>query len=467
MQLTLLRILLDKIRFPHGVATGLITLRDRRFAYIALLILIVPSGSALAASPYCTTTAPPSNATVPVRLAPNRSTAGPAYPTLVSVMIPSSYMSCTGAPPNQTFWIGARSIQPGKRGSVSVFNSPRFITRTDVRATTDGANDAGHKVSIGQLPPLDLADNGDPLFVGARIVTPASISCSGATSGTTVGTASDAQGGGIALLACKTNPDGTVWVSRSASLAEIYQASPDGAVGYVGNQGSDNVALYLNGDASPGIGIVTASVGVIVSTSLHDIKSLLDASPTPATTQCEGNYISRNPLFSGLCNTVFATNGHIYFGSQPTEPSVCSVSIPTGTSVTWANPVESNAFSGVGGAIAPTQITTIELRCTGSEVSKLATIVLNARGTPAVAEPTEFASSNASVNYRLNVRTTNKTVAPNSTTSLTSADGVTYTDGGAVAIGSVDLSVTPVAARPAAIPGRADTRITLDVYAAL
>ncbi|POZ18946.1 hypothetical protein C3712_22320 [Lelliottia aquatilis] len=342
-----------------------------------------------------------------------------------------------------------------------------FITKTDVRATLDGWNDAGRKLAINQLPPTDLYDSGDPMYVGARILTPASLSCSGATSTTTVGTASDAQGGGIALLACKTNPDGTMWVSRSASLAEIYQASPDGAVGYLGNNGTDNIAMYLVSDARPGSGIISASMGVIVSTSLHDIKSLFDASPSPSTSSCDGTYNYHNPLFSGLCSTLGPAQGHIYFGSQPTEPSVCSVSIPTGTSITWVNPVESNAFSVVGGSIAPTQITTIELRCTGSEVSKLATIVLNARGNPAVAEPTEFASSNASVNYRLNVRTTNKTVAPNSTTSLTSADGVTYTDGGAVAIGSVDLSVTPVAARPAAIPGRADTRITLDVYAAL
>ncbi|MDU3300094.1 MAG: hypothetical protein E7E83_01505 [Enterobacter ludwigii] len=133
----------------------------------------------------------------------------------------------------------------------------------------------------------------------------------------------------------------------------------------------------------------------------------------------------------------------------------------------WDTPVAVSKFSGVGAALAEARTASIQLDCSGPGAGELKTISLGARGDVSLVNTALFASSNESVDYKVVVSHSKKSIAPNTMNVLGSADGVAYTPTGPDTRGTVDLTVTPVAARATAIAGRADARVILDIYAGL
>ncbi|MDU3304137.1 MAG: hypothetical protein E7E83_22340, partial [Enterobacter ludwigii] len=287
--------------------------------------------------------------------------------------------------------------------------------------------------------------------------------CSGASGTATTRDYRLNDGRGVALLKCKTDAQGYLWVNMSGVYGRTYQASTDGAVGELNEMPMIGVSAKVEGPVSaPGF-----LTGAVTSPSRSELLAKLNSGG--ALDSCKGSYSGKPHVVDSTCMLGTQASGQYISPRQAQGVVTCTTTVngQNNPRLNWDTPVAASKFGVVGAALAEARTASIQLACSGPGVGELKTISLGARGEVSLANNVLFASSNESVDYKVVVSHSNKSIAPNTVTNLTSADGVAYTPTGADTRGTVDLAVTPVAARATAIPGRADARIILDIYAGL
>lgn len=437
---------------------------------VLTLVLVSTWLNAALAAPVCSSGgAPttPANMKATILLAPDRVVGGGAYPPLANVSSPGQTLSCTGVPANKDFYITATGLMSIPNTAYTVLK----ISPTEVRSTYD-LNPPGYKVKLGDTPPINPNSSRDQTFTGVRASNPMVLSCSGTSTVSRVGEVTNNQGLGIALLKCRTTPEGTLYVSFTNAAYTIYQASPDGAVGLFSSGSQEqpvgaytaNSAAATNTDYPWAIG-----TNVWIANTLSEATFINNGNRPPSNTRCARDGSTNNPIFSAAACGFYDTTALLIIpsSSQPAAPTACSVDIngATNASVSWEPPIPSSAFTGVGDPIASAMPLAIHLSCTGPGASSLSQILLTARGSASRQDARRFESTNGSVDFSLKTTQSNKIIAPNLVSSLSAGDGVQYSNISGPVVGSVALSVTPIMASAMPIPGRADARIIFDVYA--
>lgn len=289
-------------------------------------------------------------------------------------------------------------------------------------------------------PPVPSSDNRADALIGRWTLSGLNVWCRNDTTGQTgnssfTGLHSD-QGAPLAMAKCPAGPAGSQF-SYGIDPVHIMWTTPSGSRGAVGRL--DNTGA--NPQDTYGL-----TVGLADSTGLVDTSG---SSCKPGHLPCV------------LAGGRSAANPNYYTTSQPTTPISCNASVDTPT-VDFGT-VHPDPALQVGDAIAPSRPAVLNVSCDGPTGRQ--NVQLTARGAPSPVISDVFASTNASVGYRLraNYSTHAPVLAPQSTVSVSigSLPGATPDS---VPVG---LDVTPILLLPQPIPGRATTTVVVDAWLSL
>lgn len=390
----------------------------------------------------------------------NKVTRGPAYPTLTYFSMAGYTGYCDQGSPNTEFWAAIPSVS--RPSASSLLSGFVYVGKNEVRNTVD-LNPPGWKTAIGQNIYGDPEDSYAYTYTGVQVLTPPVLTCSGGSSSATTSDYLLPDGRGVALLKCKTDGKGSMWVMQSNYYGRVYQASTDGAIGELNNEPLVGLSNRASGPSStPGF-----LSGVLTAPSREAILAKLNS--TDAIPSCAGSTPSTSSALVDTC-LVGPSSGGAYISSpQAQAPVTCTLEVngQSNAKLNWVTPVPASTWGWPGTAIAEAKTASILLSCTGRGTGALNTIRLGARGEVSQIDGGRFSSSNASVDYAVVVKKNGFKIVPNVLYVLTSTDGVVYTPQATGTQGTLDLTVTPVVASTPLIPGRADARVILDIFAGL